>query len=120
VVRPFRYRDEPPLDAHDFVVRGGPLNREATDRNFARCLQIHGIPALSVAAAAGLTPHEIIEASDLLRKYFDEFLWTTVQNLWDGHYVLTATSHRPHYSLILPGGLTDDTWEDLSQRFQPL
>lgn len=120
VVRPFRFRDEPALDGQDYVIRGGPLDREATERNFARCKKVHDVSALSVAAAGGLTPREIIEESALLRRYFTEFLWCLVADLWSGGYALTATFDRPHYSLILPGDLTDETWEDLAQRFSPL
>ncbi|KRB38816.1 hypothetical protein [Microbacterium sp. Root180] len=120
MVRPFRTRDEPALSGSDFVVRGGPLDRDATERTFNRCVEVHGVPAISVAAAAGLDPEQIIEESKILRNLFSEYLWCHVSDLWNGNYSLLATNARPHYSLILPGDLDNDTWEDLAERFRPL
>lgn len=75
--------------------------------------------ALSAAAWARHSIDEIIEASSILSR-FHHFLWCYAGELWHGGYDLAATGKHPHYSLLLPGPLTDDTWEDLAQIFRPL
>lgn len=103
----------------DYVVRGGSFEREPTLRSFQRCLKVHGVAAISVAASGGSQPIEIVTMSRILRR-IENHSWSTVQRLNGAGFELVATGEAPHYTLLLPSDDLDDSWDHLVQVFNSL
>ncbi|WP_147805365.1 hypothetical protein [Microbacterium sp. R1] len=119
MTRPLPFRDEPPLSPGDYVVRGGAFERAPTLQSFERCLKVHGVAAISVAASAGGQPNEIVTMSPILRR-IENHSWSTVQRLNDAGFELVATGKKPHYTLLLPSDDLDDSWDHLVRVFNSL
>lgn len=110
-------RAEPPLTGQDLVVRGGQMRYENVAASLARCYRIHGVYALSTGARAGAALEEIC-AKPPLSKY-RELQIARFDDIQQLGWPYLPTGKAPHWSLLLPGPLTDASWEQLVRLFNP-
>lgn len=108
-------RVETALTPDDIVVRGGEFDWDPAERSVQRCFGLEGFHALSFAAKHGATIDEICARKP-------QSNWKKVRIASYGAVVaaqfeLVPTFGSPHYSLLLTGPLTVETWQTLTGVF---
>jgi hypothetical protein len=99
-------RDEPPLGPTDLIVRGGEMKFESVYASARICFRKYGVWAISVCARSGATLEEIRLANPNLSTW-PKYLVSTPLEL--AGFELLPTFRTPaHYSLLLPGELTEE------------